>query len=243
MEGLTLVNAAEQYVSEVWRRHCADSAEPPIWIQHQLTPSGRLDHLSLVTFTQTGPFQVQAPKWRPVSDLQLAELVGAPVDPERGEGYRPRPPEPEPRPYYRVMWVAVFPRPEPFREDECMPAGIDWRLRLARQLAPRTIVRDCCWYHGGNWHRASATAIRLVRRAERDGVPVDDIHQSVIDAAEAEGMSQWEVDAVASLAGLADAIQITRFVGWRKTSYINGQHRSQAMLEAGVRRTVTLDWR
>ncbi|MDH2426441.1 hypothetical protein [Sphaerisporangium sp. TRM90804] len=242
MEGPTLVNAAEEYATEVWRRHCAESAEPPIWIQHQLLPCGRLDHLALVTFTQTGAFNIHTPKWKRVSDLQLAELVGGPVDVDRGVGYRPRPPEPEPQPYYRLMWVARLPRPEPFRQDECMSAGLGWQ-RLARQLAPRTIVRDCCWYHGGNWHRAAAAVIRLVRRAQRDGVAVEDVHQAVLDAAEGEGMSEWEVDAVASLASLADAIQVTRFAGWRTTSYINGQHRAQAMLEAGVRCTVTVDWK
>ncbi|MET8146626.1 hypothetical protein ABZU32_40495 [Sphaerisporangium sp. NPDC005288] len=33
-----------------------------------------------------------------------------------------------------------------------------------------------------------------------------------------------------------------RWPAFAHASYTNGQHRSQAMIEAGVRRTITLDW-
>lgn len=238
MEGRTLVNAAEEYATEVWRRHCAESAEPPLWIQHQLTPSDQAEELFLVTFATTGPFNVKAAKWEPLSDLQLAELVGGPVDVGRGDGYQPRPKEPEARYCYRMMWVAALPQPKPFRET-CMPTLSAWK-RTARQLAPRPLPRDCCWYHEGDWRRACSAAIRLVRWAERDGVPVDDISRVVIDLADAEGMPDWELEAVASL--VAYPIEVTRSADGREPTYVNGQHRSQAMLEAGVWWTITLDW-
>ncbi|MCW2880867.1 MAG: hypothetical protein JWQ95_4967 [Sphaerisporangium sp.] len=122
-----------------------------------------------------------------------------------------------------------------------MSGGLGWQ-RLARQLAPRTIVRHCCWYHRGDWHRVSRNAIRLVRAARRAAVPVDDIADAVRDAAKAEGMPDWERQALTSLVEIPYAIQRTRWAGGWRTSYVNGQHRSQAMLEAGVRRTITVDW-
>lgn len=176
-----------------------------------------MEEMLLVTFTQTGPFQLEEPSWKTITDLQVAELIGAPVDPGRGEGYQPRPPEPEPQHFYRVMWVAAFPQPEPFRV-ECTLALNRWQ-RLARQLVPRARVRACCWYHGGDWRRASAIAIRLVHRAKRAGVPFADIRQAVLDGARLEGVSVWELAALFSL--LADPIVLGRAGRWR-TFYSNG---------------------
>ncbi|GAA3840701.1 hypothetical protein GCM10022226_74000 [Sphaerisporangium flaviroseum] len=241
-EGQSLSNAAEQYAAEVWRRHCAESAQPPIWIEHQLLPDKQWEQMLVVVFTTTGPFQLKEPDWKAITELQVAELVGAPVDPGRGEGYRPRPPKPKPQKFYRVRWVAAFPGPKPYRA-ECMPDLTGWQ-RLARQLRPRPPARQCCWYHGGDWRRVCSTAIRLVRRAERAGVPYEDIRQAVLDDARTEGMSEWELDALNTL--LADPIVLGhtgRWPAFAHASYANGQHRSQAMLEAGVRRTITLDWR
>ncbi|MFE9959191.1 hypothetical protein [Micromonospora sp. NPDC005299] len=46
------------------------------------------------------------------------------------------------------------------RED-----GASWHVRWCRFVGGR----DCCWYHGGDWHRGSGFAIRLVREAQRAG--------------------------------------------------------------------------
>jgi hypothetical protein len=237
-EGQSLSNAAEEYATEVWRRHCVESAEPPIWIEHQLLPDKQMEQLLVVTFTSAGPFQLEEPNWSGITHLQIGELVGVPVDFERGEGFQLRPPELEPQHYYRVMWVAAFPRPKPFRET-CMPALSGWQ-RLARQLVPRVRVRECYWYHGGDWRRVCSAAVRLVHRAVCTEVPFDDIRQAVLDAARVEGMSDWEMDALFTL--LAYPIELGRRGRWR-TYYVNGQHRSRAMLEAGVRRTITVDWK
>ncbi|WP_351228624.1 hypothetical protein [Streptomyces sp. NPDC002133] len=53
--------------------------------------------------------------------------------------------------------------------------------------------------------------------------------------AAAAGATRWQTEALATLFSIADAIQPAS-----ETGYINGQHRAQAMLEAGVRRTVVL---
>ncbi|MGW2778321.1 hypothetical protein ACWC4C_38505 [Streptomyces olivaceoviridis] len=49
------------------------------------------------------------------------------------------------------------------------------------------------------------------------------------------GATGWETQVLATLFNGANAIQPSRGTG-----YINGQHGAQAMLEAGVRRTVVL---
>lgn len=53
-------------------------------------------------------------------------------------------------------------------------------------------------------------------------------------------MTGWELDALGTLTDPADGIQIEHSDGSR--FYINGQHKAQAMLDQGVRRTVTIRW-
>jgi hypothetical protein len=241
-EGTSLANAAETYAGEVWRRQCPGESEPPIWIQRQLLPSGRFDRSFLVSFTPAGPFELRDPEWDGITEAQLTRLVGGAVDSDRGDRYVPRPPEPEDEPRFRTIWTVRLPRPHPFRADPCMPAGIGWARRLARQVVPRHRARECCWYHGGDWHRVCAIAIRLVRQAQRAGVAAHDVRDFVHEAAQAEGLSGWELDALATLICPGDGIQLDVPAGYRRTFYINGQHRSQALLDAGVRRTIVIDW-
>jgi hypothetical protein len=51
-----------------------------------------------------------------------------------------------------------------------MPRPTPWWRRLSRQLAPSRIGRDCCWYHRGDWHKVTKTAIRFLRQAQRAGI-------------------------------------------------------------------------
>ncbi|MBM0256614.1 hypothetical protein [Micromonospora sp. 4G55] len=76
-------------------------------------------------------------------------------------------------------------------------------------------------------------AIRLVRQAQVAGVPHEDIPHYVDHQAATMALSGWEREALLSL--LIDTIRPYRpFQG----GYNNGQHRAQAMLDAGVRRTL-----
>ncbi|GAA2418176.1 hypothetical protein [Nonomuraea africana] len=196
----------------------------------------------LVTFTQAQPFTLSHPEWAGISHERLRRLVGMDVDPERGEQYVPHPPEPVAEPRYRVYWTVRLPRPHPFRAPQCMPEGITWWRRIQRQLRPERRNRDCCWYHRGDWSRVCATAIRLIRQARDEGVAADDIADYVRQEAQAEGMHGWELQALAALVCPADGIELQVLAGARRNSYVNGQHKSQAMLDAGVRRTVIIDW-
>jgi hypothetical protein len=124
-----------------------------------------------------------------------------------------------------------------------MPTGTPWWRRCGRQLVPRRQGRRCCWYHGGDWHAVSDTAIRLVKHARRQGVTGDEVPEHVLETARAEGVSGWAYQALYSLLAPAWSLQLgnTRCRGRRR--YVNGQHRAQALLDAGVRRTICMEYR
>jgi hypothetical protein len=240
-EGASLVNAAERYAAAVWQEHFPDDLEPPIWIQRLLLDG--FTEFQLVQFAVAGEHELSNPAWFTLSPDELAHLVGAPVDEDRGEGYIPRPPEPEEELQYKVIWAARLPRPAPFRAPGCMPSGISWPDRLRRQILRRTDVRDCCEYHSVNWHRVSRTAIRIARQADRSGARGDELADQARALAEsAEDLTPAERAAAATLVCPAEGIQLCRSGTWR-TAYVNGQHRSQAILGAGVLRTVIVRWR
>lgn len=240
-EGPSVFNAAERYAEAVWQRHCPGEDAPPIWIHRFIFPSRDDDPFRVVTFPVRDPHLLDAPvRQVPITGTELTALIGRPVDHDRGAGFRPRPPVPEEQPVYKVSWVVRLPRPAPFRLPRCMPAGASWRRRLSRQVLPRRRGSACCWMHKGSWQRVSSAAIRFVRTAQRQGVRAYDIHDYVLSQARTAGMTGWELDALGTLTDPADGIQIEDSDGSR--FYINGQHKAQAMLDQGVRRTVTIRW-
>ncbi|MEV4708709.1 hypothetical protein [Actinoplanes sp. NPDC049316] len=116
-----------------------------------------------------------------------------------------------------------------------MASGVPWWRRLGRQLVPRRGGRGCCWYHGGDWHSVSRLAVRLARQARAAGVTFDDTATWVTSHPDVQALSMWERDALLSL--FVDTIRPD--ARWPSSEgYNNGQHRAQALLEAGVRRTV-----
>jgi hypothetical protein len=79
-----------------------------------------------------------------------------------------------------------------------------------------------------------------LRRADRDGVDHEDLHGYFTEHAPCGRLIGWEYEALLILGSSGDAIQLERdgLDRW----YINGQHRVQAMLDAGVHRTITAHW-
>ncbi|QXJ25798.1 hypothetical protein AGRA3207_007348 [Actinomadura graeca] len=179
-EGMGLTNGRERYLAEIWRRHCPDETEPPLWIARQLRrgwdqfmlmnlPAGPEPHT--ITAAHIGHCTLTLD--------QIRAMVESDVDDDRGEGFVPRPPEPDAQTRFSTAWVALLPRPDPFRQDDCMPNGITPARRLARQLMPRFLPRRgpaCCWYHEGNWRKVSRVAIKLLRRANRVGIDHDELY-------------------------------------------------------------------
>lgn len=238
-DGPSLINSAERYAAAVWERHCPTEPEPPVWVQRQLWSDrpgwGEKEKWQLVTFAETAPFELRGPQWHTVTDDQLEQLVGRPVDAGRGAGYVPRPPVPEPEPHFEIWPVSRLGRPAPFREPECMPAGAPrWRRRL-RQALPTRRTRACCWYHGGDWHAATRLALAIFDLARRNDISAEELATYADRHAEAAGASGWQREALESLFSPALAIQPDD-----EGHYVNGQHRAQALMDAGVRRTVVL---
>jgi hypothetical protein len=234
-EGSSLVNAAEACVTAIWRTFLADEPKPPIWIQRLLSGDD-MDHFSLVTFDLDDTQRLSSPQWRALRDADVDLLVGQRVDRDRGAGFEPWPEERLPaQDRFAPAWVALFPNPRPFREP-CMATIMPWWRRLVRQIAPRRGGRDCCWYHGGDWHRVSAVAVRLVRDAQAADVDHDDIPSHVSQLATGLPLSHWEREALYTL--LCDTVRPYGPLRYRSLGYNNGQHRAQAMIDAGVRRTL-----
>ncbi|MFE9769441.1 hypothetical protein ACFYPC_33815 [Streptomyces sp. NPDC005808] len=238
-EGMGLTNAAEAFAGAVWERYCPDEELPPVWVQRHLDSGGTAlsTGFQRVRFAKARPYRPQQPRWSTITAEQLEALVGARVDEDRGAGYVPRPEEPEPQLVFEAFAVVRLARPRPFRESQCMRAGVTWRQRWARQVLPRRGTRECCWYHGGDWHAVSAMALDVLKRARAQSVAPEEMGEYAVAhaAAAAAGVSRWQIEALASLFSVANAIQPARGPG-----YVNGQHRAQALLDAGVRRSVVL---
>ena len=238
-----LVNERERYAEAVWRRHCPDQAEPPIWIDRLILPGSDDERLTVSWFEVTGPYQVaaEASGWTWITVPEVTALLGTTPDTGRGTGFRPRPAEPVFRPVYQVEWVLRIPRPVPFRNRACMPPrSPGWRDAM-RQLVPRRTARPCCWMHQGDWHQVSRTAITLVRQAQRDGIAGEDIYEHVIAQAGAAGITGWQLDALDCLMDSHDAIQLDTDADGKRF-FVNGQHKTRAMLGQGVRRTIIVRW-
>lgn len=243
-DGVSLTNYAEKYAAEVWRRHLPDSPDPPIWIQVQYLNGlpGYSGSFSLVTFDEARPYVLAGPQWCPVSDTAVAGLVGSPVDRDRGQREElPRPQVPEPYPVYQVAWVGLLPRPEGMDRGCITSTAPAWQ-RLSRQIVPRRRVRDCCYYHGIDWHQVSAAAIRIMRQTRREGQVGEVFTSRLLELACAETLPSGEKQALCELLGDGAGIQIDRYDDGRR-HYINGRHRVTAMLDAGVRRTVVIGTR
>ena len=109
-------------------------------------------------------------------------------------------------------------------------------------MIPRRTVRDCCYCHSINWRQVSAAAIRITRQARRESLAGEAFGDRVAVLAEAQGLPAEEEEALADLLADHSAIQPGRRFRLRG-GYTNGRHRTTAMLDSGVRRTVVIRWR
>ncbi|MFG2304527.1 hypothetical protein [Actinacidiphila glaucinigra] len=235
-EGTFLTNGAERFAAAVWERHFPADPQPPLWIQRQLrdTTTHFPEVFQLVIFADVHPYRLRQPGWATITPEQLEDLVGLPVATDRGTGYTPPPADPEPQVSFEVMAVRRLARPRPFREPDCMPSGIRWWRRWARQARPRRGSRTCCWYHGGDWHQVNAMALEVLAHARAASVSADSMENLALEHAATAGADRWQTQALATLFNTAHAIDAD------SRGYTNGQHRAQAMLDAGVRHTVVL---
>lgn len=140
---------------------------------------------------------------------------------------------------YVVTPLATLPTPEALDRPACMNRRVPTWRRTYRRLVPSCEGRSCSWYHGGDWHRVNANAIRLVAQAHAAGATGTDVGDHAVDAAKAEGISGWQLEALESLLVIEPVrIELGDYPADRW--YDNGRHRVTAMLETGVRRTIVV---
>lgn len=237
-ESPSLTNEAELCAAEVWQQHCPGQELPPVWIERQFPGAfGQEPAFQLVTFGESEQYQVHQPHWCTISTEQIVHLVGGPVAEDRGEGYLPPEPEAEPELRFEAIELRRLAQPLPFRE-ECMSGGSGATSR-ARSWTDRLLRRRCCWYHSGDWHRVNDMALTALSRARDEDVKADDMRRYADAYAAVAGASKWERAALYSLYCPPVAIQPSGD-DYISNGFINGQHRVQAMRDAGVGRTVVL---
>ncbi|MEV6533692.1 hypothetical protein AB0M86_29540 [Streptomyces sp. NPDC051639] len=237
-ESPSLTNVTELCAASVWEQHCPGQELPPVWIEKQFPGAfDREPDFQLVTFGESERYQVHEPAWCTISTEQIVHLVGGPVAEDRGSGYVPREVEAEPELRFEAIELSRLAQSRPFRE-ECLSgsSGAAPRPRSSKDLP---LPRSCCWYHAGDWHRVSDMALTALSRARDEGVKPEDMAGYAVGHAAAAGASEWEREALYSLYCPPSAIQPA---GDEPVSeaFINGQHRVQAMRDAGVSQTVVL---
>ena len=152
----------------------------------------------------------------------------------------------------KLAWVVRLPPIDPpFAEDQrwrdgCMMAPLSWRQRVLRQLFPRRDVRNCCYYHGQDFHAIAAAVNAVHRQLRRSGVDGDDADELTFRLLDGYGLSEDEHSTAVLLLAEDCGIQISRSPGERRWTYDEGRHRARALMDAGVHRilvTVTDDRR
>ncbi|MFD7161578.1 hypothetical protein ACFV9C_43825 [Kribbella sp. NPDC059898] len=246
-EGASLVQGATRFAEAIWQRCCPTELQPPIFITHQLHQSrpaqGFVQLSNPVVAHQT--LAPPAQRETTLTADELTQLVGMPIDDSRGDSYVKAEPD-EPAERFTVTAVVRLPRPNLEGNPACMPVGIPWWRRLGRQLVPRRSGRDCCDYHAADWAAAGSAAVRALKaaraeltsasRAKNTSIQHDELLTAVLDAIDEEQKLDAETREWARSL-FFDPIRLSTLTFAR---YDEGRHRSQAMLDAGVRLTVVV---
>lgn len=185
--------------------------------------------------------------WMRATDLcelavaRVTNLAGDDPHLQRTVAHRLLHPEPDPGEelFYRVVWVAQLPNPHVLFRTSCMER-LTTGQRWARQVRPSRTPRSCCRYHDGDWHQAARLAVHLLRSIRRGAHATKETFERAEHLADQSDHPVWVREAALSLLDPADGIIVSRLAGYDEPFLINGQHRTQALVEAGVRRTVAL---
>jgi len=239
-EGVALLHDLPNCVSQVWRCLLPGEDRPPIWVHRFIVNPARPAQLYLVPCvtapSQTDPYAVHTAQKRPISRADLERLVGRPVDVDRGGPAGPRMMWVDVS-HYEVRWVVWLPRPEPFRQEECMRSGIPLGRRLARQLRPDPVGRNCCWFHTRSWKPIMRMAIKWTAQGRRDAVPADEVAGYIREQGDVHRLRGWDLEALRSLVDFPIDVTVDTE---GSPMYVNGQHRCQALMDQGVRRVLTV---
>lgn len=136
--------------------------------------------------------------------------------------------------YFVVMAVSDLPEVEPFRA-QCM--GVNYDPKAASPWLP--FKKPCCDYHARDWKAITETAIQVLADAHRQGLfYAREIDDYVLTRLEELPLGKMDRNEVMCLFAPSEAIMF----GHTSTLLTNGQHRTQAMRDQGVERTVALRW-
>jgi hypothetical protein len=140
----------------------------------------------------------------------------------------------------KIAWVMFLPRIDPpFSGDQrwrdgCMLSALTLPQRMMRQIFPRRSVRDCCYYHGQDFHAIAAVVNAAYRQGHRRGL--DSEEAAEFASGLLAGLSGDERRTAQLLLSEECGIHIWRPLGERHWTYQDGRHRARALLDAGVRR-------
>jgi hypothetical protein len=235
--GMSLVNHCEIIAGQVWHEYFPDEPLPPIWVQSMPAIDFAANDVRLVSFDVGPDRTLSAPKWSPITRQQLNQFVGSPVETDRGSGFVAPPPPPTTRTRYELVPMDQMPRGRPSRQA-CMtgappPPSPWWRRQINIIRGEQEAGgRNCCWYHGGDWAAVTDTAVRLIAAVEATAGTDNELRDKVLTAARAEGLSKWALIALNTL--LIDPISINEATDEHPASFVNGQHRTRAMRDAGL---------
>ncbi|MGH3446022.1 MAG: hypothetical protein ACRDP4_00210 [Nocardioidaceae bacterium] len=182
--GQSLTNGAERFAAAVWRDFLPDAPEPPVWIEHYVRDDHDDESWTLVAFTRAEGYDLHDPVWSSLARSDVEEIIGTEVGPSRGSDYRP-PPLPVSSHAYRAVPVLTLPRTRPHRQPGCMPSNKPRVARIWRQLRPRFgPVGECCWYHAGDWHEATAEVFAAVTEVAKDGAGPEAVQSHIVELLE-----------------------------------------------------------
>ena len=147
--------------------------------------------------------------------------------------------------FYDITLVSRLPYPTDLERPPCMTDGISAWQRRWRAWRPDPRPRDCCWFHSGNWHEASEHAMAMI-----DGISLERVDDGISpfspvrDRLRAAGLTGWMHEAVRSLTCGGEPINYGDTSVWQdpdaEPGYVGGRHRALAMMQQGVRTTVTM---
>jgi hypothetical protein len=148
----------------------------------------------------------------------------------------------DPMSMYRVVSVATLPHPHPLKTS-CMrqghapgPSGTwRWWSRLGQKPA-QARLRDCCWYHRGDWALACGFAVSEVQKALAEGVRWSEMSQFVTAAVKTSITDPWQAEAITSLLDPVSAMILDE----GRAVIVDGHHRAFVMRQQGVNEALVL---
>jgi hypothetical protein len=124
----------------------------------------------------------------------------------------------------RVVDLRDYPAPQPFREPVCMPVKPEgW------------VAAECCGYHQADWGAINEFVVAQFVAFGTETVSFDEFRQAIERSCYEPGLFATDLNRMFANSIVDDPMLAND--GW----WVNGQHRAQAMLDAGSMVTLFVD--